>query len=295
MKTLDEPPIFFCVVGNIAKAFSEHNLDPSGMAKKVKIYLLLFAGIFPVSAEAWAQPKTLEEDVVYLRNGSILRGKITEQIPGESVTIVTFDGSEFQLNTSEVDKIVREPSQYTRIKVRYNGDVVPIVYDASRGFYKGYSIGLAVNESNGSFTVQTRGGYKWRHWLHTGLVSGLDPYNAGLIIPVAAEVRGDLFQKAVTPFYFVQGGYGITATQSLSHRVYNGGGLFHAGVGLTFKTRTSVDYQLSVGYKWQGTYQEFEERPPFFWTPDNQIPPDPVLVTGNRNYRRITIMFSTSF
>lgn len=265
------------------------------MAKNVKIYLLLLTGIFLVSAEAWAQPKTLEEDVVYLRNGSMIRGNISEQIPGESVTIVTFDGTEFKLQTSEVDKIVREPSQYTRIKVRYNGNVVPIQYDDSQGLYKGYSIGLAANESNGSFTMQLRTGYKWRHWLQAGLVSGLDPYNAGLIIPVAAEARGDFFKKAVTPHYFAQAGYGIATTRSLGHRVFDGGFMYHAGVGLTFKTRTSMDYQISIGYKWQATYQEFEERPPFFWTPDNQIPPDPVLVTGNRNYRRITVMFSTSF
>lgn len=265
------------------------------MTLKAKKYFLLGVGIFLMSIGMQAQIKTLEEDVVYLHDGSMLRGTITNQVPGKSVMLITFDQTEFHLNTSDIDRIVREPSQYTRIKVRYNGDVVPIVYDASQGFYKGYSVGLAVNESNGSFAIETRGGYKWRHWLQTGLVSGLNPYNAGLIIPVAAEVRGDLFQKAVTPFYFVQGGYGITATQSLSHRVYNGGGLVHAGIGLTFKTRTAVDYQLSLGYKWQGTYQEFEEQPPFFWTPDNQIPPDPVLVTGNRNYRRITIMFSTSF
>ena len=77
------------------------------MAKKVKIYLLFLSVILLIPFAAQAQPKILEEDVIYLRNGSILRGTITEQIPGESVKIVTFDGTEFDLKTSEVDKIVR--------------------------------------------------------------------------------------------------------------------------------------------------------------------------------------------
>lgn len=265
------------------------------MRKKAKIHLSTFLLLLLLPAIALAQPKVLEEDVVYLKNGSIIRGIIQEQIPRESLTIQTFDGTIFIFETTEIDKVVREPSQYTRIKVRYNGAVVPIQYIDNQEFYKGYGIGLSSNESDGNFTMQARAGYKWRHWLQTGLVSGTDPYNAGLIIPVAAEIRGDAFKKPVTPHYFLQGGYGIAANRSFRHRVFDGGLMYHAGVGLTIKTRTKVEYMISLGYKWQNTYQEFEETPPWFWTPDNQFPPEAVLVTGTRNYRRITFVFATNF
>ena len=35
------------------------------------------------------------QDVVYLRNGSIIRGDIIEMVPGETVKIMTTDGSVF--------------------------------------------------------------------------------------------------------------------------------------------------------------------------------------------------------
>lgn len=265
------------------------------MLKKVNIRLYSFLWLLLLPALAWAQPRTLEQDVVYLKNGSIIRGEILEQTPRESVTIKTFDGTVFIFDTKEVDKIVREPSQYTRIKIKYDGSVVPITYDDQPGIYKGYGIGLSSNETSGSFTMQVRAGYKWKNWLHTGITTGLDPYNAGLVIPVAAEVRGEPFKWPVAPHYFLQGGYGITANRSFRHRVFDGGFMYHAGVGLTFKTRSKVEYLVSLGYKWQNSYQEFEETPPWIWTVDNQIPPDPVLVTGTRNYRRITFVLATNF
>ncbi len=240
------------------------------------------------------QLRQLEEDVVYLQNGSVIRGTITEQIPRESVTIQTFDGTVFRFLTSEIDRIVREPSRFTQIKVRFNSNVVPITYDDRPQWYWGYGLSLSTNQSSGNFHVEPRAGYKWRHWLHTGLSSGLNPYNAGLILPIAAELRGDLLKKAVTPHYYLQGGYGVAATRSQRHRVFEGGLLYGGGIGLSFKSRKKAEYFFTVGYKWQGTYQEFEEWPPRNPNNPNQVQ-ESVLVTGNRNYRRIVTMFSVHF
>lgn len=48
------------------------------------------------------------EDVVYLKNGSIIRGVIIEQVPGVSLKIKTKDGSVFFYKMEEVDKITKE-------------------------------------------------------------------------------------------------------------------------------------------------------------------------------------------
>jgi sRNA-binding regulator protein Hfq len=47
-------------------------------------------------------------DVVYLRNGSILRGIIIEQIPNETIKLQTADGNIFVYKTSEIEKITKE-------------------------------------------------------------------------------------------------------------------------------------------------------------------------------------------
>jgi TM2 domain-containing membrane protein YozV len=46
--------------------------------------------------------------VVYLSNGSVVRGLIIEQIPNESLKIKTADGSVFAFKMSEVTKITKE-------------------------------------------------------------------------------------------------------------------------------------------------------------------------------------------
>jgi len=48
-------------------------------------------------------------EVLYLKNGSIIRGMIIEQIPNEQVKIQTSDGSVFVYTMDQVLKITKEP------------------------------------------------------------------------------------------------------------------------------------------------------------------------------------------
>ena len=49
------------------------------------------------------------EDVVYLKNGSIIRGQIIEQVPGVSLKVKTKDGNVFAIKMEDVEKIERVP------------------------------------------------------------------------------------------------------------------------------------------------------------------------------------------
>ena len=51
------------------------------------------------------------QDVVYLKNGSIIKGTIMELVPDKTVKIETSDGSIFIYNLSEVEKISKEQIQ----------------------------------------------------------------------------------------------------------------------------------------------------------------------------------------
>lgn len=48
------------------------------------------------------------QDVVYLKNGSIIRGIIIEQIPNKSIKIETYDKSLFVFTYDEIEKITKE-------------------------------------------------------------------------------------------------------------------------------------------------------------------------------------------
>src|SRR4051812_45874354 len=65
--------------------------------------LLLFSCYF-LSAQTLAD----YEEVVYLKNGSIIRGVIIEQVPGKSLKIQTKDRNVFVYQMEEVEKISKE-------------------------------------------------------------------------------------------------------------------------------------------------------------------------------------------
>lgn len=52
----------------------------------------------------------MAQDIVYLKNGSIIHGSIIEAIPDASIKIQTTDGNVFVYKMNEVSKIVKESS-----------------------------------------------------------------------------------------------------------------------------------------------------------------------------------------
>jgi hypothetical protein len=51
------------------------------------------------------------EDVVYLKDGTVVRGQIIEQIPNQSIRIRTSDGSVYVYTFNLIERITREPVQ----------------------------------------------------------------------------------------------------------------------------------------------------------------------------------------
>jgi len=75
------------------------------MMKRMRILSIVIALMTLFISGAFAQEMM---DVVYLKNGSVIRGTILELVPEVSVKIETKDGSVFVFNMTEVEKIARE-------------------------------------------------------------------------------------------------------------------------------------------------------------------------------------------
>ena len=59
------------------------------------------------------------QDVVYLKNGSIIRGDIIEMVPSETVKIMTADGCVFIYDFADVEKFTKEkPMYYGRTAIK---------------------------------------------------------------------------------------------------------------------------------------------------------------------------------
>ena len=75
-----------------------------------KLFLLFFCAMSTMFAAAQAN----WQDVVYLKNGSVVRGTIIEQVPGVSLKLQTNDGNIFVYNIEDVEKNLKKtPGPHT--------------------------------------------------------------------------------------------------------------------------------------------------------------------------------------
>jgi hypothetical protein len=102
------------------------------------IRLILLAAVIILSVTALiAQTK----DIVYLKNGSVIKGSILEMIPDKTIKIQTADGNIFVYNMSEIEKIGKEaaaPASEPKPAVERTSNEGQRTYESQRG-YQGQS------------------------------------------------------------------------------------------------------------------------------------------------------------
>lgn|SRR5690554_1873676 len=94
--------------------------------KRVILFIVIVAFC---TTRAFSQ--TSIQETVYLKNGSVIKGLVIEQVPNEHVKVQTKDGSIFVYDASEVEKITKEANSRSSYKNE----------DYSRKGFIGLSIG----------------------------------------------------------------------------------------------------------------------------------------------------------
>jgi len=79
-----------------------------GISMCKTVVIIVLAVLVMNLGEAFSEEPTLE-DVVYLRNGSVIRGTIIELRPEENIRIQMRDGSILVLPFAEVERVAKEP------------------------------------------------------------------------------------------------------------------------------------------------------------------------------------------
>lgn len=147
--------------------------------------LILFLVTFSIS---FAQQPA--EDVVYLKNGSVIRGTIIELVMDEYVKIITFGDNIMVFQVDEVEKIRKEPVARAKNPV----------YQTSRRGYIGISLGASFPQGpfadpnngaalNGAWLNLVNFGYvfnesvgisaSWYGGAYPVYFSGYDPWSVG--------------------------------------------------------------------------------------------------------------------
>ena len=228
-----------------------------------KYILLLFLCI---SIGAYAQSGT--EEVVYLKNGGIVRGDIIEQVPNEQIKIQTRDGNVFVYQFGEIEKITKENSlsKSKSSEEKLDSEKSPKTY-----FKKGFTGITELGMSMDGLTYQlfrlskVRPVFAFNQVLASrtsqhfsiGMGLGLELgrrfkrsdsyYNNPLLIavPVTLDMRIYFLKKRISPFFNLAPGY--------SFFVYNGdfGHTFlsNTSLGLEYKINQKVGVYINGGYR----------------------------------------------
>lgn len=168
--------------------------------KRIIIVFALIIGLFlSVSANEL-------QEVLYLKNGSIIKGTIIEQVPEETVKIQTYDGSLFVYPMSDVLKITKEKNNRVEdVNDKKIKSGPKLIADFGGVFLDDY----------GRIEVSATYGYQFNSYLYLGGGLGLGyEFTNDLVLPLFVELRYTPLKKKITPYIDVK--YGVDAISGYS-------------------------------------------------------------------------------
>ena len=203
--------------------------------------LLLFA--LATATISFAQSNF--QDVIYLKDGSVVRGTIIDKVPNKSVQIKMADKTVFIYQMDQIDKLAREPYRFKSdrplsqrgLQFGYKG-LVDVGYQVGQGEY-----GLNRLSFNVVNSLQAN------PYFSIGLGAGLRYYMEpqALLMPIFLDLRANVLDEWLSPYLAVSVGLTLDATQNFS----DVGLLFCPVLGVTAKIADKSALHLGVGYEMQ--------------------------------------------
>lgn len=200
-----------------------------------KIYVVLLMCCCLVGASA----QQVLEEVVYTKNGSVVRGIITEMKPNESLKIETADGNVFVFAMRDVEKITKEPvwGAPRRPQHSHHGGMMSPPAPCERRGYRGLvEAGVAAGIGDYNLTrleVNTSHGYQFNPYLFVGGGLGMHFYfdASEALIPVFADCRVNVLPGRISPYVDFKLGYSFGVSDGL----YGAGLFLSPGIGARFE------------------------------------------------------------
>ena len=247
--------------------------------------ILIF--FFAMQINVYAQVTEMEE-VIYLKNGSVIHGVIIEQVPNLSVKIQTYDGNIFVYKMDEIAKITKESTLKTstnrkddyktvlnKNSEKRNSNFQPHYEFMAEG---GYFLGIGnysappIFPSNNPFgnygepdvVKNIESGYSLRT-IHSYAISesfllgagiGVDIYKAISLLPLTIEGQLNLGKSNTRPYLNVAFGHSVALNADA------GGATFKAGFGVKQGASWAFNFSYrlqssAIGYYKQGTLYEY--------------------------------------
>ena len=238
--------------------------------------LLLFIFLtFCLAGNSNAQSR---EDVVYLNNGSILRGKVIENISGDHITIGIIGNNTIVIPDSAVKMILRDQKISSGTGENVAG---PVEMAANANFYGG-------SKNSGGFTFITSYRFPFRLSIGGGL--GIEWFDHQQI-PFLLDVKYCFKKGLWSPYIYSQGGYSVPLSEKVEgdYSSYYGGLMAGLGGGMRFSFSNRNALVFSLGYRYQKTKNVIESYP---WYSSLYQPSETILYT---EFNRLTFSFGFVF
>lgn len=182
------------------------------------------------------------QDVVYPKNGSIIRGIIVEQVPNQSLKIQTKDKNIFVFNFTEIEKITKEGEEKKGRNVREAESTDPNQTNGLKaGVYIEPSLIVApvVTKSDNDkkyilTQAQITANCQLNPFIALGIGAGVRSYSFDdTYIPLYGQFRVNFKNKPVSPYLETALGYGFSTKDT-----YDGGAMFNLSFGFAKKMKT---------------------------------------------------------
>ena len=204
-------------------------------------------------------------DVVFLKNGSVIKGFYKELYPGDSLRMETIDGGILVCAMKDVERIAKERTSLYVVNIQDSIGLPKRIWRPAG--YKGFlEYGWDTNVSDNNlraisfFTVH---GYQFNRHVFIGCGLGLQQYKYELngltlsyshnIIPIFGDLQLSLLRRRITPVLDCRAGYTVNGLNGL---------YLNPSVAVDFGITPRIGCYLSLGY-WLQKYKENDENKKF--------------------------------
>jgi sRNA-binding regulator protein Hfq len=191
------------------------------------------------------------QEIVYLKNGSTIKGIVIEQIPNQSIKLQTSDGSIFVYKMDEIEKISKEKTSKSD-----NSQRPSVTYDLNgyRGFVDvGYVFGTGDESSKiDRIEFSTTHGYQINTNFFVGGGTGIHymTLNDVFLLPLFIDFKGYILSGNVSPYFDFKGGY-THILSKLEDEDIKGGLYISPAIGVRYLISNNIGLNASLGFVFQ--------------------------------------------
>jgi hypothetical protein len=199
------------------------------------------------------------EDIVHLKDGTIIRGEVMEYDPKGKIKIKIKGGSLITYDSTEVTKIEKiKPEEGFQ---QYAVEQEQPLHLKKEGWYHSIMGGMtfsiqsrAISGVSGlpfGLTADYTFGYQFNQYFGLGASVGILVPNFEAYVPVCVNFRGYFLKTSANVFYDMNIGYGLSLNGLITSGTRNGGLHWSPAIGVRFASKKKGHVAVSLGYLMQ--------------------------------------------